>query len=334
MLIDELNRTDDVQLFAIADDDERIRTEWRDRLGVPAYSDYRELFDTEDLDAVGIVSVPGDRGQVVVDALEAGLHVIADKPLCTTLSDLTRIEKAWNASGRILSMLLDKRFHPATIRARELIQEGALGEIAMVSASAPHKLVPVSRPDWMWKRSRYGGILNDLCIHDIDLVLWLCGVNSGAVMGQTNNLGHRHFPEFEDFGHVVLHASSGLIAAFDVHWLSPEGASYHGDYRLIITGTNGTMELRFAVNELWLATHAKRPASLALPEAGSIVGDFFNAVRAGAPQTVKAPDLFDATRLALIAQEHANTHMWIDWKRSRLDGSTTDHSPGCDQVRA
>src|SRR5688572_28329634 len=118
-LLDEIERRpNDVRLVALAEDEPERREEYRRRLGVPAYADYRELLARERLDAVGVVAVNGARGRVVAACLAAGLHVVADKPLCTTLADLDLVEATWRRSGRLLSLLLDKRFSAPTLALR------------------------------------------------------------------------------------------------------------------------------------------------------------------------------------------------------------------------
>ena len=176
----------------------------------------------------------GVRGGVVADCLEAGRHVIADKPLCTSLDDLDRIEAAWRASGRQLSLLLDKRFYGPTLAARDLIAAGELGDLALAWASGPHRLRRETRPDWMFRHASYGGILNDLCIHDIDLLLWLSGARSGMVQGLAGNIRYPELPEFQDYGQVLLRTDAGLLATSEAHWFSPEASPYHGDYRMVL----------------------------------------------------------------------------------------------------
>jgi predicted dehydrogenase len=313
ILLDEIAKRSDVSLVALAEDDPTIREEFRNRLNVPAYSDYHEMLATERLDAVGVICIPGGRGQVVADCLRAGVDVIADKPLCTTLADLELVTSAWKASGKRLSILFDKRFYSPTIELRNRLQAGELGELAMVWASGPHRLRRATRPDWMFKRVSYGGILNDLCIHDIDLLLWLTGAQSGEVLGLAGNRAYPDLPEFEDYGQVVLRIDSGLLATLEAHWLSPEAAPYHGDYRMVLTGTEGTAEMRWAFNELQIATNRNPPESAPLPPPGSVAGDFFDAIIAGGECSISAPEIFTATRVALLAQSTVNSGEWQRW---------------------
>ena len=314
-LLKEIERRPaDVRLVALAEDDPALREEYGRRLGVMAYVDYRKLLARERLDAVGVVSVPGARGRVVADCLAAGLHVVADKPLCTTLADLELVEAAWRRSGRLLSLLLDKRFYAPTLALRQLLAAGELGDPALAWASGPHRLRRATRPAWMFRHVTYGGILNDLCIHDVDLLLWLTGARAGKVQGLAGNRAHPDLPEFQDRGQVLLRTDSGLLATIEAHWFSPEAAPYHGDYRMVLTGTEGTAELRWAHNELHLATHRRPPELVPLPAPGSVAGDFFDAVLAGRDGIVRTTEILTASRVALLAQTTANSETWQSWE--------------------
>jgi predicted dehydrogenase len=314
LLQEVARRPDDVRLVALAEDEPGLREEYRRRLGVTAYADYQEMLARESLDAAGVVAVNGVRGGIVADCLDAGLHVVADKPLCTTLADLDRIEAAWRRSGRLLSLLLDKRFYAPTLALRDLLTAGELGEPVLAWASGPHRLRRATRPEWMFRRATYGGILNDLCIHDVDLLLWLTGARAGTVQGLAGNRAHPDLPEFQDHGQVLLRTEGGLLATIEAHWLSPEAAPYHGDYRLVLTGTEGTAEARWAHGELHLATHRRPPALVPLPPAGSVAGDFFDAIMTGRAGVVGGGEVLTATRVALLAQATANGGAWQAWE--------------------
>ncbi|MBA2755369.1 MAG: Gfo/Idh/MocA family oxidoreductase [Chloroflexia bacterium] len=313
-LLSEIDaRPDDVQIVALAENDPALREQFGRRFAVPTYPDHREMLARERLDAAGVVSVNGARGQVVADCLVAGVDVVADKPLCTTLADLDLVEAAWRRSGRRLSLLLDKRFCGPTLAVRDRLATGDLGDLVLAWASGPHRLRRETRPSWMFRHESYGGILNDLCIHDVDLLLWFTGARSGTVQGLAGNRAHPDLPEFQDHGQVLLRTDAGLLATIEAHWFSPEAAPYHGDYRMVLTGTEGTAELRWAHGELHIATHRHPPEIVPLPAPGSVAADFFDAVLTGRQATMRTSEILTATRVALLAQTTANSGAWQAW---------------------
>src|SRR5699024_10594324 len=138
-----------------------------------------------------------------VAALRAGAHVLADKPLCTSLDQLETIRSAAEESDRHVSIVFENRFSPGTLALRRLLEDGVLGAIAMVASTGPHKLNQDARPAWFLDPATYGGIAGDLPIHDIDLVLNLAGEQQGArptgtVSAHVGNARAEDHPGFDD----------------------------------------------------------------------------------------------------------------------------------------
>jgi predicted dehydrogenase len=299
--LDELAHRDDVFLVAVSDPDPATA----DRYALPhravSYTDHRALLADQKPDVVMVAGVYADRGPAVVDALEAGAHVLADKPLCTTLADLDAIEAAVRKTGCSVSLLLEKRTYPETLAARDLLGAGVLGELVMVASTGPHKLNRPTRPPWFLRRAGYGGILGDLAVHDIDLVLALSGAREGTVAG----LSDPAKPEFALYGALLLKAGP-VAATVDVSWLTPAAAPYHGDYRMRLTGTEGTAELFWARGRLTVATTDRPPWEVELPAGRRPAQDAFAALAAGRePETGTLASL-TATRVALLAQQSAD----------------------------
>lgn len=312
-IIDEAIQRDEVELVAVSESDPDVRQEAGDRFGTPTFDSHTEMLATAQIDVIGVGAIYAERGKIVSDALRAGVDVIADKPLCTTLDDLDAIEAAWAASGRILSMALEKRYYPPTLAVDRLLATGELGRLTLVTASAPHKLTRERRPAWFFDSQSYGGILNDLAVHDIDLLLHFTGGRSGTVRGYTGNYGNTDRPGFEDHGVAVLTVQDGPTATLESHWMSPEAAEYHGDYRMRLTGTSGTAELLWKDNILEVATHSRPPWQEPLPDRSRPAQDFFDALLAGRSPGISAADAFSATRIALLAQESARRDAILDW---------------------
>src|SRR5699024_8692507 len=179
-----------------------------------------------------------------------------DKPLCTSLEDLERIEQAAGVSGKHVSVVFEKRYYPATLALRRLLDDGVLGTIALVASTGPHKLRQHTRPEWFLDPDRYGGIAGDLPIHDIDLVLQMTGATCGTVSAVTGNVRASDHPGFDDHVALLLHAGDA-VATIEANWLGPEAADVHGHYRMRVAGSEGTAELDWAYHSLRVATHQR-----------------------------------------------------------------------------
>ncbi|NEE02235.1 Gfo/Idh/MocA family protein [Phytoactinopolyspora halotolerans] len=312
-ILDDAAAHTGAELVGLAERDPRLRAEYAQRYRVAAFEDHTQLLDAGELDAILVGDVFGARGRIIADALGHGLHVLTDKPMCTTPADLDAIHHAWRGGDRVLTIAFEKRFLPATLALSELLDAGELGEIVMVTSAGPHKLIRDERPAWMFHDDTYGGILNDLVVHDIDLLLHLTGAASGTVRGYAGNRCHADVPEFEDHGLAVIQVDDGPLASLDAHWMSPQAAPYFGDIAMTVVGTHGTAELRWIHNRLILGTHHRPPAEIPLPGRRSATRDFLDALTDGRPPAVTAHASFAATAVALAAQRSARLGHPVTW---------------------
>src|SRR5690349_9559037 len=90
----EVDRYDDFQLVGVADPDRAVAERYATPYRAKVFTDHRELLDETSPDVVMVAGIYADRGRAVVDALDAGAQVLSDKPLCTSLPDLTSITEA------------------------------------------------------------------------------------------------------------------------------------------------------------------------------------------------------------------------------------------------
>jgi predicted dehydrogenase len=299
----------EVDLVAISDTDQDVRAERAAALGVPGHPDHRALLGLAP-DVLAVAAVNCDRAQIIVDALAAGCHVLADKPMCTTLADLDAIDRAARRSSGSLTLLLEKRWYPETQACIAVVEQGELGDVVAIEASGPHRLRPSTRPAWMFDPLRYGGLLNDLAVHDLDLAR-LFGRYTGTVSAGTITAVVRTSrsdpPGFADHGAALVAFDGGPVMQASVDWLSPESAPYHGDYRMRLTGTRGTADLRWRERRLTVATDDRPPRELALGPPPRAAAAVFDALLAGDPLEPDLDDSIEATRLALLAQHAADT---------------------------
>lgn len=302
-LLTEVDRVADVELVGLADPNPELLARYNQRYGVSAYQDHRKLLDATRPDVVGVAAVYGERARIVVDALKAGAHVLADKPLATTLDQLAGIQAA--ATSRIVSVLFEKRFYPVTRAARELVEAGELGELVQFAATGPHRLTRADRPHWFFQRETYGGLLGDLAVHDVDLALSFSGARSGWVAASQGNAAVRDRPEFADHGTALLQAGA-LAATLEVNWLTPGGSPHHGDYRLRITGTAGTLEIYFARGYVDAVTDRRGPWRPVLPPGCRPAEEAVSSLLAGRRPQIDTAASLAASRVALLAQESAD----------------------------
>lgn len=192
-----------------------------------------------------VSAIPSDRAYLSVQAMQNGMDVMSDKPGCTTLEQLDLIKTVVSDTGRIWSVNFSERFEtPASTRATELVDAGAIGKVVQTVGLGPHRLNRATRPDWFFKRDRYGGILADIASHQIDQFLHYTGSETAEITNAyVANYANSTDPELQDFGELNLHSDKGT-GYIRVDWYTPDALPNWGDGRLTILGTEGYIELR------------------------------------------------------------------------------------------
>jgi len=140
--------------------------------------DYRELIAMEDIDVVAICTPNESHEEIAVAALQAGKHVYIDKPLSVTADEAERIAAAAAAAPGHTRIAYHYRWYPAVLRARQLIEEGRIGNILQFEARYLHGgSIDPDKPIG-WKQQLQGGALLDMGSHALDLITHLIGYPS------------------------------------------------------------------------------------------------------------------------------------------------------------
>ena len=137
-----------------------------------------DLIDHPDIDIIDICTPNIYHFETLKKAIQAGKHVLCEKPLCVTESQAKEILSLCNSRNQILGMVFNYRHLAPVMRAKQLIEEGRIGRVLSFRAAYLHNsATDVNRPAG-WKQDRDvcgGGVLFDLGSHAIDLISWLCG---------------------------------------------------------------------------------------------------------------------------------------------------------------
>ena len=285
---------------------------WAELFGARVFADHRTLFAQTEPDIVVVAGIYGDRGRVIVDALNAGCHVVADKPMCTTLDELDAITVASQKNNKTVTLLLEKRYYPETLAAQEVLERGELGALVGISSSGPHKLNRQTRPDWFFEPERYGGILNDLTVHDIDLALTLTKATSGTITGAVAG-SIPGASGFSLYGVTTITTPDSVIS-LEANWLTPSASAVHGDYQMRLVGTEGVAELFWARQRLVVTTEKLGTHDVDLPQGFRSAELSLSALARGETPEITTHDSLLATRLALLAQRCAdNGENAVSW---------------------
>lgn len=181
--------------------------------GAQPLTDYRRLIESRDVDVVTICTPSGLHAEMAIAAMQAGKHVLVEKPIALSLADADRMLATAAATGRKLGVVLQNRYNPPMQRLREAVDEGRLGRILLGNATVRwYRPQEYYEDEWhgTWKLD--GGAIMNQSIHHIDALQWFMG-DVESVFAYTATLAHRM--EAEDTGVAVLRFASGAIASVE-----------------------------------------------------------------------------------------------------------------------
>lgn len=213
------------------------------------------LLDEVECDAVAVGDVYALRGGRLIAALERGRHVIADKPLCTRLEEVERIG-ALADGGLEVGCMLTMRDAAGPRAVRDLIREGAIGEVHAVQFGGQHPLMLGSRPAWYFEPGQHGGTINDIGIHAIDGIPFITGLCFTRLeAARCWNAFAPETPHFHDGAQMLLTMDNGCGVVGDVSYFAPDGPGYALPYywRMTFWGREGVLETATNDDHLELA---------------------------------------------------------------------------------
>jgi predicted dehydrogenase len=277
-------------------------------------SSAQEILEDDSIHLIASAAIANERAPLGIAVMRHGKDFMSDKPGFTTLEQLAEARRVQADTRRIYSICFSERFEsPATVKAGELVQAGAIGRVVQTIGLGPHRLGLFNRPDWFFRRAQYGGILTDIGSHQVDQFLFFTNSHTAEVVAsQVANYHYPDYPELEDFGDMVLRGDRGT-GYIRVDWFTPQGLATWGDGRLTILGTDGYIELRKYIdiagrpggNHLFLVDQKQTRyidcSDVALPYGAQLVSDVLNRTETAMTQE----HCFLASEVALQAEAQA-----------------------------
>lgn len=229
---------EDVDLIALADADPHKASTLAERVGVPRVVDWEELVEDPDLDAVVVTTPNHLHEEMCVRALEAGKHVLVERPLAATSEGAAHIVEAAERTGKLLALGMPHRFRPEVAALRSFVAGGELGGLYSVRGSWMTRPVPIPRPTWRQDaKSAGGGALVDLGVPALDMCLWITGFPE--IRRLSCVLTHGEY-EVEDAATLMAEAENGMALTLEV---SNRLFANEDRFYARVLGTEGSGEL-------------------------------------------------------------------------------------------
>ncbi len=211
------------------------------RYGANVYIDIEEMLATErDLNVVAICSPNGLHAKQTISALEAGFHVLCEKPMALNSHDCGEMIKAAYGANKNLFIVKQNRYNPPVVAVKELIDHGKLGEIFSVQLSCFWNRDPeYYHNSWKGSSELDGGTLFTQFSHFIDLLYWMIG-DIKEVHGFAANFAHNHVIDFEDTGVIAVRFHNGTLGTINY---SVNSYERNMEGSLTIFGEKGTIKI-------------------------------------------------------------------------------------------
>jgi len=264
-----MNLQDDVDVVGVYNHHLERAAHTAQRHGIPnAYDDWPRMLAELRPDIVSICTPNASHKTFAIDALQAGAHVLCEKPVATSYADALAMFDAAQSANRILFVGQIGRFASGSIAAKEIAESGQLGEIYYAETSALRRRGVPTWGRFHMRDYSGGGALYDIGVHSLDLLLWLMGnprvlaasgmtytkianrneglltslADSGAPLGvhDPRPYDHREF-DVEDMAAGFLRLEKGITISIKASWAAnvPEGVG--GTF---ILGTRGGLQLQ------------------------------------------------------------------------------------------
>lgn len=221
---------------------ELARNKWNVNI---SHTDFHSMLTDVEFDVLAVGDIFSLRGQRVIDGLNSGKNILSDKPLCTSLRELSQIRRIADRKNLKIGLFLDLRHHKNLGTAKDLIAAGRIGEIQSINFCGQHSLSFDSRPKWFFLPEKHGGTVNDLAIHGLDAVEFLTGHKIAKLhAARTWNAFASHVPDFLNAAQVMFSLDNGCGVIGDVSYIKPDDLTPDTPFswRFTLWGEKGVME--------------------------------------------------------------------------------------------
>jgi UDP-N-acetyl-2-amino-2-deoxyglucuronate dehydrogenase len=229
------------QLVAVCDIVKSKADAMADKYGAKAYYELEDLLGVEkEVQVISICSPNGLHASQTIAALNAGYHVLCEKPMAINVHDCGEMIKAAERANKRIFAIKQNRFNPPIEAVKNAIDEGKLGRIFSIQLSCFwNRNNDYYENSWKGTKDLDGGTLYTQFSHFIDLLYWMIG-DIKNVKAYMNNYAHQDIIEFEDTGVVIVEFYNGAIGTINYTVNSYE-KNMEGS--LTIFAQNGTVKI-------------------------------------------------------------------------------------------
>ena len=292
------HKIEEANLMAVSDVSEKALKKIEKKYGAKGYTEYSELLENPEIEVVSVCVPTTFHHNVVMEAIKNGKHVLVEKPIAFTLEEAEEMIAAAKEAGVLLATGHVERFNPAVQKAKELVDDGVIGDIVSAFAKRVGPLPP---------RIKDVGVAIDLAIHDLDIMNYLFDEEVTQVYGSMNNiLGDC---EFEDHAEIMVNFDNESTGIIEVNWLTP-----YKRRELELTGTAGIISVDYIQQSI--EVYGKFAQDIQIKHEEPLKGElisFLNAVVNGTEPEITGEDGLKALKMVIAANRSSKEHKPISF---------------------
>jgi predicted dehydrogenase len=207
----------DSELAIVADINAAAAEAIAQQYGCQAVTDWQTAIADPGIDIVAVATHNGLLAEIAIAALQAGKHVLIEKPMGRNLAEAMQMAEAATQADRILKIGFNHRYHPALAKAHQLFRAGAIGELINLRARYGHGGRPGYEHEWRGNPELAGGgELTDQGVHITDLIHWFAGLPDEAFAYLQTAIWA--IAPLEDNGFGLFRFPNGAVASFHTSW--------------------------------------------------------------------------------------------------------------------
>lgn len=211
-----------LEIAAVCDIEERHMDSLLEKHGlekdtsIKRYVDYRKMLEEVKPELVSIATESGSHAEIALYCINAGIHVIIEKPMAMSIEDAEEIIRKSKEKKVKVSACHQNRFNIAVQEMRKALEQGRFGKLSHGSIHVRwnRNQEYYTQAPWRGTWEQDGGALMNQCIHGIDLLRWMMGDEVEEVYGVTRQQFH-HYLETEDIGIAVVKFKNGAVATIE-----------------------------------------------------------------------------------------------------------------------
>ncbi|WP_343250847.1 Gfo/Idh/MocA family oxidoreductase [Diplocloster hominis] len=230
------SRIPHAKMTAVVDFQEEQARRAAQELTCPWFTDYREGLRQPGVDAV-VIAVPTIyHHDIAVEAARMGKHILCEKPLAMNVEECRNMIREADENGVKLQVGFMRRFDEGFLRAKELIDQGTIGDVVTVRSLTRGPSTP---QEWMYDIEKSNGPLAEVNSHDIDMLRWFTCSEVKSLYAMAGNYRcpqiKEQYPDFYDSVLLSLRMENNMMGNID----GAQGVRYGYDARVDILGTRG-----------------------------------------------------------------------------------------------